>query len=198
MRDTGLSNSASTLEAARVANLDKRGVRSQLVRKTREHIEGEKNLKGQERGNLKSARRRLAKQRRARRARQKMQFGKRMTRGCTRMGCENEVKHDKTRDRLTCKKDLDRFAQKKYQDDQMKYEATAWRFHAASRKQMALQWDDAIGEAKPSLVYHWKGGWERMTSPLRSSEHCRGELCKGPSRRLKDDIWVLDFGISLC
>ena len=74
--------------AARVVNFERTGVRSQLAKKTKEHIEAEKNSRGKEGQEMKAARRSLAMQRRkfeARKAIQSMQFGKRLSGGCTNM-----------------------------------------------------------------------------------------------------------------
>ena len=54
---------------------------------------------------------------------QSIQYGKRLDGGCTKLECENESRRERTQDRSMWTKELERFARKKCQDDQMKEEA---------------------------------------------------------------------------
>ena len=98
--------------ASRAINFERVKPRSHVVKKTKAHIEAEKNLRGNEGQEQREARRRLAEQRRkveARRGTQSMQFG------CLERA--DDGKKVRTQDRQIGTKELERFVRKKYQDD---------------------------------------------------------------------------------
>ena len=94
-----------------------------LVKKTREHLEAEKNLRGKDSDVLKMATRKLTKQRRryiARRIMQEMPKVKNKQAACQALDCgkEGETTSDKQNGRRSWKDSTN-----KYQDDEMRMKA---------------------------------------------------------------------------
>ena len=93
-------------------------------RKTPEHLEAEKNSRGNEGEGLKVAKRELSKQRskcKARRILQETQKVKNKQTVCRALYCENEG--GTTSDRQKWKEELEQYSRNKYQDDEMKKKA---------------------------------------------------------------------------
>ena len=101
-----------------------RGGGAKMVKKIKEHLEAEKNLRGKEGDALKITKRELTKQRRrykARRIIQEVQKAKKKQNACRELPCEKEG--GKASDRQKWKEELERYSRKKYQDDGMNAKA---------------------------------------------------------------------------
>ena len=93
-----------------------------MIKKTKEHLEAEKKLRGTDGDELKMAKRELTKQRRryrARRIMQEMQNVKKQA-GCQVLFCE---KGETMSDRQKWKEELERYSRNKYQDEDMRMRA---------------------------------------------------------------------------
>ena len=128
-----------------------RGGGAKMVKKTEEHLEAEKNLRGKEGDALKITKRELTKQRRrykARRIIQEVQKANKKLNACHELHCEKEG--GKTSDRQKWKEELERYSRKKYQDDGMnakaKKELEEW--EERSRRQRR----DSEGSQEPKLT----------------------------------------------
>ena len=94
-----------------------------MVKKTKEHLEAERRLRGKEGDALKMANRELTKQRRRHRARriiQEVQKAKKKHNACHELYCD---KGGKTSERQKWKEELERYSRKKYQDEGMNSKA---------------------------------------------------------------------------
>ena len=114
-----------------------------MVRKTPEHLEAEKNLRGKEDEGLKVAKRELSKQRRkykARRILQETQKVKCKQNICHSLYCERQG--GTTSNKQQWKEELKRYAKDKYQDDEMKKK---------THKELD-EWDGKAGMAKRTMV----------------------------------------------
>ena len=103
-----------------------------MVKKTKEHLEAEKNLRGKEGDALTMAKRELTKQRRrykARRIMQEVQKAKKKQNACHELYCE---KGGETSDRQKWKEELERYSRKRYQDEAM---------HAKAKKELE-EWEE--------------------------------------------------------
>ena len=125
-----------------------KGGGAKRVKKTKEHLEAEKNLRGKGADALTKAKRELTKQRRrykARRITQEVEQAKKKQNACREVHFEKEG--GKTTDRQKWKEELKTYSRKKYQDDEMnakaKKELEEW--EERSRRQ---RWESGASQEK--------------------------------------------------
>ena len=112
-------------KAARAIEFESTGGRNKLTKKTKGHVEAQRNLRRKDGDELKLANKELTKQRRrykARRIMQEMQKVKNKPFVCQALYCKEEEGHATT-DRQKWKEELGRYLRKKYQDEEMRKKA---------------------------------------------------------------------------